>query len=166
MFVHAYQSYIFNVLLSERIKDFESLKLVEEGDFAAFVSFKANGKRYYVFKEDFSVVSNSNKKRVEFLIDKRYATLALPLVGYETEIEDGWVAEKLKRELEKDEINLNDFKHEYREFSSKGSFRSADMLIEWTNLAYYTNNNMTFEFYLPKGCYATIFLREFMKPDV
>ena len=65
--------------------------------------------------------------------------------------------------MERDEIDLKDFKHEYKEFSSKGSVRVADLLIEYTNLKYEVGDVVKFRFYLPKGCYATILLREFVK---
>lgn len=163
MFVHAYQSYIFNLLLSERIAEFESLKKIEDEDTISFVSFKQNKKRYYFFKEDYSIVKSNTKRRIKFLIDKRRAALALPLPGYETKVE-GWCKEKLNEILEKEEVKLKDFKNKYKEFSSKGSFRSADILAEWTNLSYeIEKNDVKFNFYLPKGCYATIFLREFTK---
>ena len=163
MFVHAYQSYIFNLLLSERIAEFESLKKIEDEDIISFVSFKQNKKRYYFFKEDYSIVKSNTKRRIKFLIDKRRAALALPLPGYETKVE-GWCKEKLNEILEKEEVKLKDFKNKYKEFSSKGSFRSADILAEWTNLSYeIEKNDVKFNFYLPKGCYATIFLREFTK---
>ncbi len=163
MFVHAYQSYIFNLLLSERIAEFESLKKIEDEDIVSFVSFKQNKKRYYFFKEDYSIVKSNTKRRIKFLIDKRRAALALPLPGYETKVE-GWCKEKLNEILEKEEVKLKDFKNKYKEFSSKGSFRSADILAEWTNLSYeIEKNDVKFNFYLPKGCYATIFLREFTK---
>ncbi|HDD36284.1 MAG TPA: tRNA pseudouridine(13) synthase TruD [Archaeoglobus veneficus] len=163
MFVHAYQSYIFNLLLSERIAEFESLKKIEDEDIVSFISFKQNKKRYYFFKEDYSIVKSNTKRRIKFLIDKRRAALALPLPGYETKVE-GWCKEKLNEILEKEEVKLKDFKNKYKEFSSKGSFRSADILAEWTNLSYeIEKNDVKFNFYLPKGCYATIFLREFTK---
>lgn len=163
MFVHAYQSYIFNLLLSERIAEFESLKKIEDEDTISFVSFKQNKKRYYFFKEDYSIVKSNTKRRIKFLIDKRRVALALPLPGYETKVE-GWCKEKLNEILEKEEVKLKDFKNKYKEFSSKGSFRSADILAEWTNLSYeIEKNDVKFNFYLPKGCYATIFLREFTK---
>ena len=39
MFVHAYQSYLFNLLLSRRIAQFDDLKQVEKGDVVSFIFF-------------------------------------------------------------------------------------------------------------------------------
>ncbi len=160
MFVHAYQSYVFNRVLSARIEEFGNLKDVEKGDWVDFVEFE-NG--YYRFAEDFVKVGDHNFKRVKFLVEKRRASLAIPLPGYETKLGDDWTSEKIREFLEADGISLEDFKHEFDEFSSKGSFRVADILIEHTNLNFEAGDTIEFKFFLPKGCYATIFLREFVK---
>jgi len=160
MFIHAYQSYVFNKVLSARIKEFGNIKDVERGDWVDFVEF-VNG--HYSFAEDFVRVHNHNFGRVRFLIENRRASLAIPLPGYETQLGDDWTSHKIREFLEEDGISLSDFKHEFKEFSSKGSFRVADILIEHTGLNVNANDAITFEFFLPKGCYATIFLREFVK---
>jgi len=153
MFVHAYQSYLFNRLLSKRIEDFGCLKTITEGDWACYLTFKTKKPTF----SDFSKVA-VNRKRVEFLMSKGYATLALPLIGYDTKLE-GWnkIAEEF---LAEDNISISSFKNEYREFSSSGSFRSAEIPIHITELSF---KDDLFEFYLPAGCYGTIFLREFLK---
>ena len=161
MFIHAYQSYVFNRVLSERVKEFGSLKIVDKGDYVDFVEFEDG---YYSFAEDYVRVTDYNAGRVNFLIEKRRCALAIPLPGYETELGDDWISQKIKEVLEEDGIELSDFKHEYREFSSKGSYRSADILIEHTGLRFdKAENSIVFEFFLPKGCYATVLLREFVK---
>jgi tRNA pseudouridine13 synthase len=162
MFTHAYQSYIFNRLLSERIKEFKSLKIVEKGDFADFIEFKnINGKTYFSFMESYSEVNDRNLERINFLISKRRGFLAFPIPGYRTELREGWAMEKIRNILERDEINLSDFKNKYKEFSSKGGFRVADM--PYSSLEIIQSGDAIFSFFLPKGCYATSFLREFTK---
>ncbi|AEA47486.1 tRNA pseudouridine(13) synthase TruD [Archaeoglobus veneficus] len=153
MFVHAYQSYVFNRLLTTRIEEFGNLKVVQEGDCVGFVSFAES---FPELKDEFSFV-NANRKRVEFLISQKRAYLALPLPGYETKMK-GWVKEKVEEILDEDGIRLEDFRHEHREFSSKGSYRVADMPF-----SDFTYEDGLFSFYLPKGCYATVLLREFTK---
>ncbi len=160
MFVHAYQSYIFNRVLSARIEEFGNLKDVEVGDWVDFVEFE-DGR--YRFAEEVVKVKEHNIRRVKFLIEKRRASLALPLPGYETPLSDDWISQKIREVLEMDGVSLKDFKHEYKEFSSKGSFRVADMLVEHTGLKVESNDIVRFEFFLPKGFYATVFLREFVK---
>ncbi|MCS7122056.1 MAG: tRNA pseudouridine(13) synthase TruD [Archaeoglobaceae archaeon] len=156
MFIHAYQSYIFNRLLSDRIKDFGNLKEIYRWDYACYLTRENS---YFTFK-DFSLV-DWNFSRVKRLIAERFAALALPLVGYDTKLE-GW-NKKAKEILSEDNLDLKSFKNEIKEFSSPGSLRAADMIIEITGITF---SNCTFSFYLPKGCYGTVLLREFLKKDV
>ena len=158
MFIHAYQSYLFNRLLSARIKEFGSLREIIKEDFVDFVDFR---KGFRVHSEDFSLASNFNWQRISFLKERGYAILALPLPGYETKL-IGWSGEKLREILEEEEIRLEDFKSDYPEFSSKGSLRIAEIPFEFEKFEF---KNGIFRFFLPKGCYATIFLREYMKSD-
>lgn len=155
LFIHAYQSYVFNRLLSARIEEFGNLKIIEEGDWACYLTFRS--------KPTFLDCSRVgiNKKRVEYLIQKRMASLALPLVGYETELE-GWNL-KAREILEEDELSLSSFKTRYKEFSSRGSYRAADMIVEISEINF---EGEVFTFYLPKGCYATVMLREFLKEEL
>lgn len=162
MFIHAYQSYLFNVLLSMRIEEFGTLRVVEEGDYADFRKIEDG---YLLNSEEFSKVTGFNINRIDFLMRNGYAYLSLPLPGYETEL-SGWAGEKLRELLEKDEVKLEDFKGEYPEFSSKGSYRPAEIPFDFSRFAWKeTENGVRFEFFLPKGCFATSFLREFMKSD-
>lgn len=158
MFIHAYQSYLFNRLLSERIREFGNLKEIERDDFVDFVNFR---KGYKVYSEDFSILTDFNSPRISFLKEKGYAILALPLPGYETKLV-GWSGEKLKEILEEEGIDLESFKSPYPEFSSKGSLRVAEIPFDFERFSY---SEGVFEFFLPKGCYATVFLREYMKSE-
>jgi len=155
MFIHAYQSYIFNRLLSERIRHYGDLKTVERGDFACYLSFR----RRPTFSDCSEV--DANEARVRYLIKERVASLALPLVGYDTNLK-GWSRIALDF-LAEDNLDLSSFRTKHKEFSSSGSYRPADMLIEHTDVSFDVN---VFSFYLPGGCYATVFLREFLKKEL
>ncbi|MFO7968228.1 MAG: tRNA pseudouridine(13) synthase TruD [Archaeoglobaceae archaeon] len=163
MFVHAYQSYIFNRLISDRIREFGSLKAVQKGDFADFIrNEQTDSQKYPSLMESYSRVKDDNLERVRFLIDNYRGFLAFPLPGYETRLEDEWASEKIRAILQEDSIELPDFKGKYKEFSSKGDYRVADM--PYASLSYaLDDSNARFSFFLPKGCYATSFLREFTK---
>lgn len=160
MFVHAYQSYIFNLLLSSRIKEFGNLREIEIGD---FVDFRKVIKGYVVFAEEFSIAKHFNIKRVRFLSENNYSYLALPLPGYETRL-IGWSGERLKEILDAEGVRLDDFKSDFPEFSSKGSLRVAEIPFDFNNFRYdILNSDVEFRFFLPKGCFATALLREFLK---
>ena len=162
MFIHAYQSYIFNRILSERIREYGTLKTLEKGDYADFLKRK---KGYSINSGDFVEIGDTNFRRVKFLAENRYAFLALPVPGYETKFE-GWSGEKLKEILEMEGLNLDSFRGEYPEFSSRGSFRTAEVPFDFESfMTEYHNELLVFSFFLPKGCFATSFLREVMKSD-
>jgi tRNA pseudouridine13 synthase len=161
MFIHAYQSSIFNRVLSARIEEFESLKEIEKGDTVDFIRFEAiENSKYPALMESYTRVGK-NYARVKFLVKEQRAFLTLPLPGYKTEFEDDWASNRVKRIIEEDEIELSDFCHEHAEFSSKGSYRVADMPLSLFD--YLESDEILFSFFLPKGCYATSLLREFMK---
>lgn len=156
MFVHAYQSYIFNRLLSKRIEDFGELKTVLENDWACYITYKTKKPSFL----DFTRVG-VNRSRVELLVRENFATLALPLVGYEVKPE-GWSKMALEF-LAEDNLELSSFKTEHKEFSSAGSYRSACLPLAITELKFSAG---IFEFYLPAGCYGTVLLREFLKSEI
>ena len=164
MFVHAYQSYIFNLTLSARIKEFGSLRELENTDWVDFVFYKELNSLKVPLPKGDVVKANLNERRIAFLAAKKRCLLTLPLPGYESLPDESWAMEKVLEFLERDGISLKDFKHEYREFSSAGSFRTAEIPFEFSHLKYeFEEDSVKFNFFLPKGCYATIFLREFMK---
>jgi tRNA pseudouridine13 synthase len=153
MFVHAYQSYIFNKLLSQRIEDFGDLKTLVDGDWACYITYKTKKPSFV----DCSKVG-FNRRRVEFLVKENFAVLALPLVGYDTKLE-GWNRKALDF-LAEDNLDVSSFKTEHKEFSSSGSYRAAGLPVAITELKF---DGEFFEFYLPAGCYGTVLLREFVK---
>lgn len=162
MFVHAYQGYIFNRLVSDRIKEFKTLKTVEEGDYADFTKPELDD--YPSLMETYSKLNKRNNERINFLIKQNRAYLALPIPGYCTEIGEDWASKKVISILEEDNISLEDFKNKYKEFSSKGEYRVADMPFSSFEFdTSFEDSRSIFSFFLPKGCYATSFLREFMK---
>ncbi|MBE8539166.1 tRNA pseudouridine(13) synthase TruD [Geoglobus acetivorans] len=162
MFVHAYQSYLFNHLLSSRIEEFGSLRDVGDGDWA---DYRKNENGFVLNREEFSRVMEFNIRRVSFLLQNGFAFLSLPLPGYETQPE-GWCGEKLAELLEKEGVGLEDFRGDYPEFSSRGSYRVAEIPFDFENLKIdIGESKLIFEFFLPKGCFATSFLREFMKSE-
>jgi tRNA pseudouridine13 synthase len=165
MFVHAYQSYIFNLTLSARMKEFESLRELEAQDCVDFVFRREVDHTKVPLSKGEVVKASLNQRRIAFLSAQNRCLLVLPLPGYETKPDGSWAMEREMEFLEKDGISLKDFKHEYKEFSSSGSFRSAEIPFDFSNLKYEfeENTEVKFTFFLPKGCYATVFLREFMK---
>jgi tRNA pseudouridine13 synthase len=140
LFVQAQQSYLFNKFLSERIRHELPLKIASKNEF---------------------------KVKVD---DEEY--LALPLVGYRQHLSSGEEGEIEKQILEREEITPQSFKiPDMPQISSPGKLRSAlTPLIEFhadkplVDSANADKKTVSFDFALRKGSYATIILREFMKP--
>ncbi len=140
LFIHAYQSYLFNKFLSQRIQDDMQLRKP--------------------LKEDYKLTVNNEDH------------LALPLIGYKLAPSSGKQGEIEKRILEQEGVEAQSFRvSAMPEISSKGGLRTAlTQLIDFNmqKLAIDDHNPSTnmvsLGFMLKKGSYATIVLREFMKP--
>ncbi len=135
-YIQAYQSYLFNHSLSSAFSDGENMFKIQEGD----VCFDSNGKIGKYVKDG-------------------EQNLSLPFVGYsyykKTRF-DYYISKILKNE----EISPKDFFiKEMQEVSSEGGFRQAT--IHCTNYSSFDNS---VEFSLSRGSFATILLREIMKP--
>lgn len=124
LFIHAYQSWIFNRVLSRLLED-------------------------------------------EWF-DPEYE---IPLVGFKTDLKDNRPENIIEEILEEEGVSQEDFRlQDFPELRSQGSFRRAfadfrnfeilDIDEDDLNM---TQNKMRVKFDLPKGCYATVLLREVMK---
>jgi len=155
MFVHAYQSFIFNRILSERLARFGILDRVLPGDVlygidGMFNSIKDNEIRENGFNtEKLQHLSSSDRVRPTALIP-----------GYESTIPDGDEGEIESHVLEDEKVELEQFKiQNHPELSSKGERR----IISAKPINFSIHEDGCMEFALGKGIYATSFLREFLK---
>ena len=136
-YIQAYQSYIFNKTLSLAFDYGEDLLNPKEGD----VCFDRN---YMLGK---------------FQNDP-YQRLAIPLVGhsYFPKTRFDFYIQKI---LKEEEISIQDFFiKDFQEISIEGGFRNS--LIQCND---FEINNDTVKFNLSRGSYATIVLREILKPE-
>lgn len=124
LFIHAYQSWVYNRVLSQ---------LLEDG----------------WYQEDYEI----------------------PLVGYKTDLKDEKPENIMEEVLDEEGVSQDDFRlSDFPELRSEGSYRRAfadfrnfeilDIGDDSLNMA---KNKMTVKFDLPKGSYATVFLREIQK---
>ncbi len=133
IFVHAYQSHLFNKSLSEKIKA-GGMKDENSAGWGKFFGSGAFG-----FPSENSISG------------KKWA--ALRLLGYESSPD-----ENETRLLENDELRIIDFRvRQMPMLGAKGGWRSA-----LAPLAGFSFADSTFNFSLPSGSYATSALREFM----
>ena len=158
MFVQAYQSYLFNLLLSKRIERGLSLKTPEIGDYVALIT--PIGSFSSIIK-----TTQTNINELSQLISNNKAILVGNLFGFNTRLCDGIPGEIEKEILEEEEIELKNFKvKSLPEVSNKGGYRHLCFTVENFKIVNITKKSITVEFILRKGNYATVFLRELMKP--
>jgi len=162
LFIQAYQSYLFNRFLSERIKRGMPLNMVQKGDYAVRIGDKG------LPRKGFIVVDEGNIGSVSLKVKDGKVALALPIIGFGQKLSGGIQGEIEREILEQEDIQPQDFKmKKMPECSVSGGLRRA--LAPIMNLRFKTDlDNGTivrFRFTLHKGSYATVVLREFMKPE-
>lgn len=136
-FVGAYQSYVFNLTLSSSYEHGEDLFAPQAGD----------------------VCYGRDAKLGKFEMDP-HQRLAIPTVGY-SYFKKTRFDHHIRKILEQEEISLKDFYFkEMQEISSEGGFRAAS--IDCTGSS--TRDNVVV-FTLPRGSFATMVLREILKPQ-
>ena len=136
-YVQAYQSFLFNQTLSSAFSDGENLFDSQEGDVC------------YDYK---GIIGKFVKGA-----DQR---LSIPFVGY-SYYKKTRFDYQISKILELEEISPRDFFiKEMQEVSNEGGFRQASMVC-----SDYLSKDNTVEFTLSRGSFATILLREIMKPE-
>ena len=135
-YIQAYQSFLFNQSLSSAFSDGENLFEAQSSD----VCFDLHG-----------IIGKYVKG-----LDQH---LALPFIGY-SYYKKTRFDYQISKILEQEEIAPKDFFiKEMQEVSSEGGFRQAAI-----HCSDYSSSGNTVEFSLSRGSFATILLREIMKP--
>ena len=158
LFVNAAQSYAFNRILSERLARGLPFDRPVAGDVACFAE-RVDG----LTLPDVDREQRVTEKRVETVArhcERGRAFVTAPLVGTETELADGEQGEIEREVLSELDLEPADFDLP-DEFHSTGTRRA---ILVRTALEIETGP-LTFTFALPKGSYATVILREFLKSD-
>ncbi len=165
MFINAYQSYLFNRILSIRIKKGLPLNKAIEGDIV--LSYRKGE-----FDKEFIPVKKNNIKKVNLQIIKGKACVSSILYGYNSIFSNGEMGEIEHKIIESEKFDARDFIiPEIPFISSSGSRRPIIGFIRDFNFNLIDddiNSNkkaLFLMFQLQKGSYATSLIREFMKAD-
>ena len=135
-YLQAYQSFLFNKTLSMTFIDGEDLFLPQQGD----VCYDKNG--------IIGKFSNESGQR-----------LSIPFVGY-SYYKKTRFHYQISKILESEEVSPKDFfLKEMQEISSEGGFRNSSIKCDDIDIT-----NDWIRFTLSRGSYATIVMREVMKP--
>jgi len=152
MFVHAYQSWLFNQLLEQRIGDGNPF-VAEKGDY--WCGADKNGFPKAADAEE--ITSKKKAEEVTEKIAKGRAFLLGHIIGYETVPSEA--EEKL---LKKEGIKAGDFKlAALPELSSRGSLRP--LFINMAGFRMLEKEPLRIRFSLPAGAYATVAVKELLK---
>jgi len=150
MFVHAYQSYLFNKAVSERTK--LGINKYVEGDIII------DNEEHLVHEFD---VNDINER-----IDKFEVHPTAPLYGTKVPLASGVVGQLEQKILDEEKIELQDFECPKTPKLGSHGLRRAIRFKIWDVSAEKTSEGVLTEFSIPKGCYATAVLREILKEDV
>ena len=160
LFVNAAQSYAYNLMLSERLARGLPFNRPVEGDVVCFADRDAPAGLALPDTDRLQRVTGSRVKTISRHCERGRAFVTAPLVGTETELGDGEPGE-IEREV------LSDLALEPGDFDLPGDFESTGTrraILVRTELAV-DSEPLTFSFSLPKGSYATVLLREYLKVD-
>ncbi|MCL5874598.1 MAG: tRNA pseudouridine(13) synthase TruD [Candidatus Thermoplasmatota archaeon] len=141
MFVHAYQGYIFNRILSRR---FEISKSIMVGD-------------VYNLKDDTIRVNNLNHEKLKSAFDRGEGSPTALVIGYGTEYAGGKPGEIEREIIDEEGVKQIDFKLPFG-LSSRGERR--DIFLRFSDMEC-TESSARFK--LPPGGYATSVLREILR---
>jgi tRNA pseudouridine13 synthase len=156
LFVHAYQSYLFNKILSHRLDAKLELYRAIEGDVVCFA------KEGLPDMDRQQAVTVENIEAVRRLEERGRAFVTLPLIGFETKLAEGIQGEIERAVLKDENVSQENFRvEENPELGSRGTRRAA--LCPVKPQIKVEGNIAELEFVLPKGSYATVVLREYMK---
>jgi tRNA pseudouridine13 synthase len=158
LFVNAAQSVVFNRILSRRLEAGLPFHEPVAGDVVAFADTDAPA--------DFPIPDVDRAQRVSAErtdvlarhCERDRAVVTAPLVGTETELAEGEPGEIERAVLADLDLSPADFDLP-EPYHSTGTRRAILLRVEPT----ITQDPLTFAFSLPKGSYATVLLREYLK---
>lgn len=160
MFIHSYQSFLYNIIISERIRRGMPLNEPLLGDIVLPVNklgLPDHGRWINVGKE--------NIEKLGIRCREGKAFVSGILFGSKVEFANGEIGNIEKEIVDKEGLKPEDFIiPRMPRISSKGIRR--ELLAPLNKLDYEIfDDKVLFKFQLTKGCYATSLLREFMKSE-
>jgi tRNA pseudouridine13 synthase len=167
LLVQAYQSFLFNNFLSARLTNGFRLDEAQAGDYV--VNLQRNSLPLISMH---AIVREEKLSEVNSAIKKGKMKVALPLIGFKQTVSEGNQGAIEAQILEREGIRCSDFRiTSIPEISSRGEVRAVlaslnDFSFEQISKlnSNGSRNRVRLSFMLNLGSYATVFLRELMKP--
>ncbi|MHA1339504.1 MAG: tRNA pseudouridine(13) synthase TruD [Promethearchaeota archaeon] len=160
----AYQSYLFNLAVSERVKRGYPLHIPQKNDLISILD-SPNGlitPLKYKFGKWYDVY-------IKRAFELNRATILCNILGYEVRLDNTFFQPIYKEIMDKEGINLDLFKeNKIINVQFKGTYRPIFVKPHAFKGQYIAKKRkqkylIKLEFTLPKGTYATMLLREFIK---
>jgi len=166
LFVQAYQSFLFNKFLSERVRRGIPLNEAQIGDYV--VKLDDHGLPTTEFRQ----VTTTSIQTVKKALSEGKMRVAIPLVGFKQPPSQGVQGEIEQEILEAENVNPQNFQISFMpEVSAQGELRTALASASGLSVAKVSGDsanpskrNIKLGFTLHRGSYATVLLREVMKP--
>jgi tRNA pseudouridine13 synthase len=160
LLVNAAQSYVFNRVLSRRLERGLPFHEAVEGDVVCFADRDAPDGLVLPDTDRLQTADEGRLGTVNRHCRRGRAFVTAPLVGTDTEFAEGAPGELTREVLAELGLARGDFDLP-GEFGSTGTRRAA-LLHAGIEV---DREPLTFSFSLPKGSYATVVLREYLKSD-
>jgi len=165
LFVQAHQSYLFNRFLSWRLEHGYALNRAEAGDYV--VGVERSG---LPLTKASKIVTAEAQAAVNEQIKAGKMRVALPIVGVRQKLSEGVMGQIEREVLEKEAIKLEELRvNPLSRVGGKGGLRTAAAPVRDFKFNVSANPDgkgcqAELSFMLFRGCYATVLLREIMKP--
>ncbi|NLF89334.1 tRNA pseudouridine(13) synthase TruD [Candidatus Bathyarchaeota archaeon] len=161
LFVQAHQSYLFNRFLSERLKLGLPLNEAVVGDFV--VGVERSGLPLTTMEK---AVTDANLAQVNASVKAGKMRVALPIYGFRQRLSGGVMGEMEREVLNSESVNDGPVRlNELSRVGGKGGLRTALAPVKDFKLLSTADAKLQVSFMLFRGCYATILLREIIKPQ-
>jgi tRNA pseudouridine13 synthase len=168
LFVQAYQAYLFNRFLSQRLRHGFSLNVAEVGDYV--VSVERSG---LPMPKTGKLVTLDSLVDVNASVKAGKMRVALPLVGYGQRLSEGEMGRIEAEILEEENVEPACFRvQELPRISGKGELRAVVSPLRDFKIKEVFHDDesqkalrVKLGFTLFRGSYATMLLRELMKSD-
>ena len=161
MFTHAYQSFLFNMMLSDRMEHGLPLNVPVEGD----VVIPLDSNRVPVHENPI-VTTSKNIDLVAKQVRTGRAFISITLFGSDSTFAEGEMGEIERKVVEDQRITEKDFMViGLPHCTSKGTRREIVCPVKDLECGF-EDDHYSVRFSLPKGNYATCLMREYMKSDM
>jgi tRNA pseudouridine13 synthase len=166
LFVQAHQSHLFNRFLSGRVKNSLPLNEAVAGDFV--VGIERSGLPLTTFAK---IASAENLAEINAQIKAGRQRVALPIFGVKQKLSQGIMGQIENRVLEQEGIEADALHvNELSRLGGRGGLRTIvapikDFKLQNVSAKQEGEFRITVSFMLLRGSYATVVLREIIKPS-